>query len=509
MPRTINDVIDDLGCGHAQFLLCLFGGGLYWVDGVVMTLFATLPSAIAEELGLDRFQRATLFSSAVVGLLIGNYTNIVNDSYFGRRKPILFGYVCAILCVMASAAFTSFWAIVWCWAMAGFGLGLGLPAWNALCVESSPSSKRMLIGGVSQVLYSIASITTLAIELHYSWSFRFGSKWREIIIWTQLPSILLFVCAVLFGFADSAHAHMAQGNEAEARATLETMRLQNNRPHVSIDFDTNSNTPTLRYGLIDIFKVLTSKTLLLTTLTLCMTTAVINFVGYGFGYSLPIMLPKFDLGIDAPITIMGGCVAEVVGYTIAINASSRMPRISQMIWFFSLTILYCVIIAFGIFRVESSQSDIIGKICIVFVCTSLQAVTAPGWLVVYTYAAEVFPTVCRSFAGGFVIGCGRIGSILAPFLFEAMYKTTQSYAYFFTLLCVLMTVVMACIVAFLRETKDVPLEISPIVGEKEPLLNGQNDQGSSTSTFPSSPSKLPSPSGKLLGNQNKAAFSDF
>lgn len=490
MPRTINDVIDELGCGHAQFLLCLFGGGLYWVDGVIMTLFATLPSTIASELDLSHFHRATLFSSAILGLLLGNYTNIVNDSYFGRRKPILFGYFCSIICVIASTSFYTFWPIVWCWVVAGFGMGLGLPAWNTLCVEATPSNKRMLIGGISQGFYSIAAITVLSVELSYSWDFNVGSKWREIVIWTQLPGILLAVCAALFGFVDSPHCAVAQGNVSEAHAVLEIMRYQNNCPHVSIDFDISNDVPLQRAGLLDVLKVMLSRKLLATTCVLCFTTATINFVGYGFGYSLPIMLPKLDLAIHPPIIIMGGSIAEVIGYFIAITASSRMPRITQMVWFFSLTIAYSAMFSYGILRVDLNQSDLPGKLCISFVCFTLQMVTAPGWLVVYTYASEVFPTMCRSFAGGFVIGCGRIGSISAPYVFEWMFHATQTYAYFFTIVTILMTLTMASIVMVLKETKGVPLETYHL-DEEEPLVKSPQNSKQGSNYSPVTASSTP------------------
>jgi MFS family permease len=502
MPRSINDVIDELGCGHAQFLLCLFGGGLYWVDGVIMTLFATLPSAIAMELGLNRFHRATLFSSAILGLLLGNYTNIVNDSYFGRRKPILFGYVCAILCAMASAAFHTFWPIAWCWMVAGFGLGLGLPAWNTLCVETCPSSKRMLIGGVSQVFYSISAITVLAVELSYSWDFNVGSHWREIVIWTQLPNILLAICACLFGFVDSPHCSMAQGNVSQARAELETMRRQNNCPHVSIDFDVNTNAGELRPGAFDVLKVLFCRKLIGTTCVMCLTTAVINFVGYGIGYSLPIMLPQLDLGVHPPIVIMSGSVAEVVGYFIAITASARMPRIHQMVWFFCLTILYCMIMSFGIFRLDYNQSDVIGKVSITFVCLTIQTVTAPGWLVVYTYAGEVFPTMCRSFAGGFVIGCGRFGSMIAPFVFEEMHRATHTFVYFFISVTILMAITVTSITLVLKETKGKPLATS--LDEEEPLMKS----GQQHSKYSSSGSPI-NINASIGSTPSKTKFSDF
>jgi len=501
MPRSINDVIDDLGCGHAQFLLCTFGGGLYWVDGVIMTLFATLPSAIVKELDLDTFHRATLFSSSVLGLLLGNYMNIVNDSYFGRRKPIIFGYFCSIICVMASASFYTFWPIVWCWLVAGFGLGLGLPAWNTLCVEATPATQRMLIGGISQAFYSISAITVLATEMGYSWNFDFGSKWREIVVWTQLPGILLGMCAVLFGFVDSPHCLLAQGNVSEARAVLETIRRQNNCPNVSIDFDINSDAPAIRYSVMDVLRVMFGKRLVWTTLVMCLTTAVINFVGYGFGYSLPIMLPKLDLGIYPPVTIMGGCVAEVVGYCVAIFASNRMPRITQMIWFFSLSIFYCVIMSFGIARVDADATSIIGKGCILFVCFTLQAVTAPGWLVIYTYAAEVFPTMCRSFSGGFVIGSGRIGSMAAPYIFEAMVRATGSFAHFFVLLSLLMSLTMAAVILVFKETKGVPL--SNHLGEEEPLVKSGHKP--EAGTFAGSPVNT---SIKPVGSP-QSQFSDF
>lgn len=501
MPRSINDVIDDLGCGHAQFLLCLFGGGLFWVDGVIMTLFATLPSAIANELNLDHFHRATLFSSSILGLLLGNYTNIVNDSYFGRRKPILFGYVCAILCGIASAFFHSFWPIAWCWMISGFGLGLGLPAWNTLCVEACPSSKRMLIGGISQQLYSFAAITVLVIELSYSWNFAVGSKWREIVIWAQLSSVLLAMAAFLFGFVDSPHCALAQGNVVEARAELQTMQRQNDCPHVSLDFDVNTHAIQRRASTIDVLQVLFCRKLIGTTCVMCFTTFVINFVGYGFQYSLPIMLPRLNLGIHPPIIIICGALAEVVGYVMAINASARMPRIMQMACFFSLTILYCIIMSFGILRLDYNQSDIIGKLCILFVCFTIQAVTAPGWLVVYTYAGEAFPTICRSFAGGFVIGCGRFGSMIAPFVFEGMHHVTQTYSYFFVAVTILMGLTTALVVLVLKETKGVPLATC-LDDEEEPLVKSGQQQGKYSS--PGLPGKAPN-----MQSPSNSKFSDF
>jgi len=295
---------------------------------------------------------------------------------------------------------------------------------------------------------------------------------------------------------------MVQGNLVEARATLETMRRQNNCPNVSIDFDIIDNDPTSRYTVSDVLKMMFSRKLAFTTLVLCFTTTVINFVGYGFGYCLPIMLPMLNLGVHPPITIMGGCVSELIGYVIAINASSKMPRITQMIVFFALTAVYCGIMSFGITRVDFYQSDVAGKISILFVCLTLQAVTAPGWLVVYTYAGEVYPTMCRSFSGGFAIGCGRLGSIVAPFIIEGIYGAFNSYALFFGLACILMCLTMAFIVMTLKETKGVPLDTC--LGEEEPLVKTFG-AGSPTSTFSASPYT----SGKSHKGQSHGKFSDF
>merc|ERR1719215_666137 len=51
-----------------------------------------------------------------------------------------------------------------------------------------------------------------------------------------------------------------------------------------------------------------------------------------------------------------------------------------------------------------------------------------GFCVIYQYSSEMYPTSARVAGAGLCLGCGRLGSILAPFAFESM--TTLSGTWF-------------------------------------------------------------------------------
>merc|ERR1719265_395423 len=123
--RTISDIIDDLGFGAAQIRLAVLGGGIYWLIGTETTLLQTLLQAISLELNLHPYHRALLVSNSFLGLLLGNYANIMSDSYLGRRMPILVGYALVLFSVMLSSFLYDHWALALCWMVTGFGLGLG------------------------------------------------------------------------------------------------------------------------------------------------------------------------------------------------------------------------------------------------------------------------------------------------------------------------------------------------------------------------------------------------
>lgn len=473
MSRTINDVIDELGFGGAQIRLVVFGGGIYLLDGITVNICATLPATIAGELGLDPYQRALLLSSLLFGKLVGNFTNIVNDAWLNRRVPILFGYVLTIACGLAITFMYSGRLLSATWALAGFGMGLGCPAWNALGTEGSPANKRMLTGGLSHVWFSVGAITTLSVELYHSRNLELGPYWRTFALWLMVPPALLFLGALLIGFVDSAHGFFVQGKLDKARNVLATMRSQNGRADVSIEFDQPGHRPTIP-GLWSGISALFSRQLYLLTFISCLCCFVLNFVSYGTGYALPIVLPTLNLQVPPAVVLCALAVLDVLGYCLAILCSKVISRRFQIVMYLTGVIILNVILCFGLHLLKSPNPGFAGQAATLTGILAMPLVLSQGWLVVYVYTTEVFPTSCRSFAHGFCLGVGRLGSISAPFAFEHLQVLTSTHTTFFGTLCTMAMINGALVLLVLPETKGVPLEENlsdaSAKGEKTSLL---------------------------------------
>merc|ERR1719502_2622572 len=109
---------------------------------------------------------------------------------------------------------------------------------------------------------------------------------------------------------------------------------------------------------------------------------------------------------------------------------------------------------------ESTAWRSTGKAAVVAasLCTSL--VMAIGWMIVYLYATEVFPTMCRSCAAGFVIGVGRFGSMSSTFAFEHLALIFGTQRAFWVLAFLLAISNAALVLWVLPETRGCDLKES-------------------------------------------------
>lgn len=473
--RTVNDVVDDIGLGAAQVRLVTFGGGVFWVDGTVTTLCFVLAAAIAAELDLHPFQRASLAASLLGGKMCGNYANVLNDRCMGRRIPILAGYVLATSCALAASLLHMHWQLACCWAFAGFGLGFACPALNALLVECSPTNKRMLTSGISHALYPCAALIVFITVRLYSPNLELDAHWRNIVQRMLVSCALLFAGALLIGFVDSPHVSLAQGQPAAARMLLEIMRAQNGRPEVSVDFDQDlAATPrslTVIAGLSAIF----APSLRCITAVACLSTFALNYVGYGAYYSMPIVLPTMDLGLAPALILCFAPAAELAGNFMGTLCSGILTRRAMILTYLCITAVLNAVLCFGLYMIDQGTAGFTVQCSVIAAVVGIWLVVAVGWLVVYVYAAEVFPTICRGFACGFVLGCGRLGSITAPFAVEHLRAYTGTYCAHFGLVCGVLVINALLIIAIFPETRGRHLEDAlstgelPHKGELEPL----------------------------------------
>lgn len=462
--RTINDVVDDLGCGGAQARLVTFAGGIYWADGCITIICAALPAVIAQELGLHPYERAMMLSSLLVGKMVGNYSNFVSDTYFNRRVPILIGYALSIAAALTATFCYSVWPLAACWVLCGFSFGFSTPAWNALAVETSPQNKRMLISGISHIWFTVAALGVYLTMWYYSPTLDYGSQWRVFLRYLLIPCAVLLLGAMVIGFVDSPHVYASWGSDDRARSVLETIRYQNGQEGKAVDFvsQTGKKDGT---GVWSSVSVLFGRHYRLITMVVCLNTFTLNFTGYGMYYSTPMIARSLETGVPPAALLCILPCTEFLGYLSATFLSRSMTR-RCMLAGYQITV---AALAVALTLLVGSAHGSFPEKCFAVCCVVVLFVMAHGWLLVYVYASEVFPTACRGFAGGFTLGVGRFGSISAPPTYEHLHILTGSLSPFYGVLVLLMLANAALVLLVLPETKGRPLDDQESEAELRPL----------------------------------------
>ena len=107
-----------------------------------------------------------------------------------------------------------------------------------------------------------------------------------------------------------------------------------------------------------------------------------------------------------------------------------------------LSLIIYALLAFG--QIENSSEQV--------VLALLARVTiATVFNIIYTYSAEVYPSVIKSFGFGFNSVCSRLAGIVVPLLIEILGKTTMNIIFMiFNFMIFLLTM-------FLKETYGKPL----------------------------------------------------
>ena len=135
---------------------------------------------------------------------------------------------------------------------------------------------------------------------------------------------------------------------------------------------------------------------------------------------------------------------EGISYLISgsiINIEFFGRKRSMLIMLFLSLIIYALL-AFG--QIENSSEQV--------VLALLARVTiATVFNIIYTYSAEVYPSVIKSFGFGFNSVCSRLAGIVVPLLIEILGKTTMNIIFMiFNFMIFLLTM-------FLKETYGKPL----------------------------------------------------
>lgn len=433
---TVTEVIESFGVGWAQVRTTFVAGAIWLADGAELLLISSVTEAVAQEWEMSTFQQSFVVSLVFIGVMIGNAVGGPFSDSHGRRVPLLTSFVCIVVFSILSACSWGFVSLGIIRLLVGISFGIGQPASMTLVNEITPTSGRILMNCIVMSMFTIGECYSGLLllcddrNLHHL-------HWRSLLVLGAVPSLVFGVLAYFCLYQSPLYLSCC-GNQRDTRVVLHSIRRENRVEHLPVEFRPSTTSPEEEEApMLQQLSVIIGPELFGTTTILAFSCFVLNLVFYGCLYSFPQIMTEVDFGGSPAVNLITGALWELVGYLIAFTVGSSMKRIPVMKVYLCLTAASLVAFAIGAPRV-GPDSSWIWSLLLFAGYYGIKFFPSIGFIVVYVYASEVYPTVARSSGTALVIACGRIASILAPIVYEAVVTSTGSFVVFFwaiTCLC--------------------------------------------------------------------------
>lgn len=429
MTRSLDDVVDGIGHGPAQYLLALFCGEL--LSGLVKMLMAVGVHDHVTHLGFTGVQRAMVFAAIFVGNGGGNLLSGYLGDWFGRRSAMLIGnaLIAAGLLVLFGGGTKAFELFVLCNVAVGLGVGLMGPACWTLIGESSATADRTYFSGFGHVAWCAGSGLVVASMLARQDTILLVGC-ASLLAWAHLFGVFLFV-------VESPTFHAARGDRAKAIESLEALRKRNGASVDTQDWTFGEKVDKVSYSAL----LTAGRQTRVAALSCCFVCAVVNFSHYGLLYTVPMLIS--DAAYGALLTVLMSLVANVFALTCAHRISRRALMLGALI-------VSTVLVFPLLFDKES--------IAYLLTLAAQFAAIFLAFFGVYLYVVEVVAAPSRASAAGLAMTCGRAAAAASPFVREGL--GTEG---FLMSMCVMQAVAVGIVAALQIEPN--LRQLSEITGE--------------------------------------------
>lgn len=423
--QLLPDVIDPAGVGYAQLKVGALTAGVFLADGSELLLITSVASAVAKEWELSPCQRGGLVSAVVfLGVFVGNLVSGPLGDTFGRRRLLIASYMGIAGCSVLSSAATSVWMLAAVRVLVGVSIGFGQPASLALSSEHTPTSWRIPMMTATIAFFTIGEIYGTFLLL---WDDPSLGKlhWRSLLRWGALPAMVLSLASLMF--LNESPSFLALHNQAaEARADAETSG--------------ESLAELLRRQMDVVF----GGGLLATTAVVTYSCFILNLNYYGTLYAFPQVLPQL-IHEAAASELLIGALWELPGLAMGLVIGMTLSRKGGVRLYLGLMALSLLAFAFG----AAAKQRAWGSEALLYAgYYGVKCFVNIGFIIIYQYAVEVYPTEARVTGTAFCLAGGRVAAMLSPLAYEFITGATGDFRMFFVGIAVL-TALNAFLVGFL------------------------------------------------------------
>ena len=393
----IHRFIDQLPLSRCQLLIASLCGMVLFMDGFDAQAMGFVAPALTEHLHIARVSLGPVFSSGLVGIMIGALVFGPLADRFGRKPVLVFCTVLFGACSLLTATAASLPSLLLYRVITGFGLGGAMP--NAVALTSEFMPKRLRATAVTLLFVGFSMGAAVGGFVAAALIARFG--WQSVFVSGGVGPCAIAVLLIAF-LPESIRFLLMKGDE-EKRITWSLAKIA---PGMSTDVArwlVIEEQPPQEFVVKQLFHAGRKPMTLLIW--------VIFFMSLLDLYFLNAWLPTVihDAGIVLEKAIILTALFQVGGAVGSIIMGRLLDR------FLSFRVLAWAYLSAGVFVffVGAAAKSVAPLALTIFAagCGVIGGQSSANAL-----AVEFYPTPMRSTGVGWALGIGRIGSIIGPVL---------------------------------------------------------------------------------------------
>lgn len=469
----LSQVVDSIGFGWAQFSQLIVGGGIWMCDAAAVMLISIVTHSISSDWALTGEQRSFASSVLLIGMLSGTSVAGPISDRFGRRMPLLGAFTFVLAFSVLSAGAPDLATLLLCQFLAGVGIGVGQPTWNALGAEISPSNMRGAMQGMTMSLFSVGELLAIFIAARDDANF-LNLHWRNLfLVYASLTGIQLFLAVF---FLRESPCFLALGGDKDgATRILESMQKDNRCHEVDIRYSPPAQIVSESFShrnWYDPFYIVLYERL---GVTFCIASCLfsVNFLFYGSLYALPRLLPDLQMTVSPIASLVISAVSEVPGVFLGSVLYGRYPPKKGLLICLAAMLLaqiplfFCVRAAAAL--PKGATPPLIVDSLLHLSILDFKLFTSACWVVGAACATEVYPTSARTTGSSIVLLAGRLGSVLSSVAYEVQEQWTGRAELIFPLFGLLVLLTTMAVAALIPDIKRTGSE--EFLEERACLLN--------------------------------------